>query len=61
MRESAARRLLFATLFAFVAGTLVYFYNPVDHLKADLRADASGFAVSLEVASHAFRVSIDRI
>ena len=60
MRESAARRLLFATLFALLAGALVHFHNPVGHLKADLRADASGFRVSLEVARHALQVSLDR-
>lgn len=51
MRESAARRLVFATLFALAAGLLVYLYNPMNHVRADLRADAHGVKVSFEVAT----------
>ncbi|HVJ01653.1 MAG TPA: hypothetical protein VM662_05680 [Sphingomonas sp.] len=53
MRESAGRRFLFATLLALAAGALVAFWNPVDHLKADLRADTDGIRLSLELAAHA--------
>jgi hypothetical protein len=53
MRESAGRRLVFAALFAVIAGVLVHFYNPVDHVRADLRADGSGVKLSLEIAAHA--------
>lgn len=53
MRESAGRRLIFAMLFAFAAGTLVHFYNPMDHVRADLRADGSGVKLSLEIAARA--------
>jgi hypothetical protein len=53
MRESAGRRLLFAMLLALAAGVLVHFYNPVDHIRADLHADAHGVKLSLEIAAHA--------
>lgn len=53
MRESAGRRLTFAILFALAAGLLVHFYNPVDHIRADLRADAGGLKLSLEIAVRA--------
>jgi hypothetical protein len=53
MRDSAGRRLAFATLFALAAGVLVHFYNPVDHVRADLRADSTGIKLSLEIAARA--------
>lgn len=53
MRESAGRRLLFASLFALAAGALVAVWNPVDHVKADLHADTQGFRLSLEIAAQA--------
>jgi hypothetical protein len=53
MRDSAGRRLVFATLFALAAGVLVHFYNPVDHIRADLRADGTGVKLSLEIAARA--------
>lgn len=61
MRESAAQRLVFAFLFALAAGALVYFYNPLDHLRADLRADSSGVKLSLEIAAHAVEKACARI
>jgi len=53
MRESAGQRLVFAILFALAAGVLVYFYNPMQHLRADLRADGNGVKFSLEIAAQA--------
>lgn len=50
MRGPTARRLVFATLFALLAGLFVAFVNPVDHVKADLRADTHGLKHSLRVA-----------
>lgn len=61
MRESAGHRLVFAMLFALAAGLLVHFYNPVDHLRADLRADTSGVKLSLEIAAHAVEKVCERI
>ena len=51
MRESAAQRLFTATMFALLAGLLVALWNPVDHLKAQLRADGHGLKLSLELAA----------
>jgi hypothetical protein len=51
MRESATRRLFTATFFALLAGLLVAWCNPVDHLKAQLRADGHGIKLSLELAA----------
>ena len=42
MRDSATRRLGFATVLALAAGLFVYCYNPFDHVRADLRADTNG-------------------
>ncbi|UZK66891.1 hypothetical protein [Sphingomonas sp. M1-B02] len=53
MRGTTAKRYGYAALFALLAGLLVAFGNPVDHVKADLRADGSDFAISLSVATHA--------
>lgn len=53
MRESAGRRMLMALLFALAAGVLVYFYNPLSHFRADLRADGQGIRLTLEIAEHA--------
>ena len=61
MRESAGRRLVFAMLFAFAAGVLVHFYNPMDHVRADLRADTSGVKFSLEIAAHAIEKVCERV
>ena len=52
MRESATRRLFTAAIFALLAGMLVAFWNPVDHLKAQIRADGHGLKLSLKVAAH---------
>jgi hypothetical protein len=60
MRESRGRRLLFALLFALSAGILVHFYNPVQHLRADLRADSGGVKLSLEFAAHAIQACVKR-
>ncbi len=54
MRGPTARRLLFAAIFALLAGLLVAFVNPVDHVKADLRADTHGLKHSLSLAAHDF-------
>ncbi|MEI9851736.1 MAG: hypothetical protein WDN24_13820 [Sphingomonas sp.] len=52
MRDSdVRRRLTYAVLFALVAGTLLVFGNPADRIKADLRADARGFVLSLEYSA----------
>jgi hypothetical protein len=61
MRESSGRRLVFATLFALAAGALVHFYNPVDHVRADLRADTGGVKISLEIAAHALEACVKRV
>lgn len=61
MRESAGRRLFFAMLMALGAGVLVYFYNPVDHVRADLHADTSGVKISLEIAARAVEKVCERI
>jgi len=61
MRESAGRRLVFAFLFALAAGVLVHFYNPMDHIRADLRADAGGFKFSLEIAARAIEKVCERV
>jgi hypothetical protein len=61
MRESAGRRLVFAMLFAFAAGLLVHFYNPVDHVRADLRADTGGVKFSLEIAANAIEACVKRL
>lgn len=52
MRDSAGQRLAYALLFAVLAGLAVAFWNPVDHVKADLRADTHGLRHSLRVAAH---------
>lgn len=52
MRESPIKRLAYAAFFSLLAGVLVAAYNPVDHVKADLRADASGVQTSLHLAAH---------
>ncbi|SFJ55794.1 hypothetical protein SAMN03159338_1765 [Sphingomonas sp. NFR04] len=52
MRESPIKRLVYATFFSLLAGVLVAAYNPVEHVKADLRADTSGVRTSLHLAVH---------
>ena len=49
--SSDKRRLILATLFAIAAGAFVYAADPVDRIKADLRADAKGFILSLEYSA----------
>ncbi|MBN8813187.1 MULTISPECIES: hypothetical protein [Sphingomonas] len=61
MRESAGRRLAYAVLFAVLAGFVVAFWNPIDHLKADLRADGQGFKFSIELATHLFELGLKRL
>lgn len=51
MREGQGRRLAFAMLFALLAGIAVAWGNPISRIKADLRADARGFVLSLEYAA----------
>ena len=51
MRDGQGRRWLHAILFAVAAGLIVAFANPVDRLKADVRADAKGFVLSLEYSA----------
>ena len=51
MRTPHARRLISATLLALAAGLFVYTVNPAHRLKADLRADAQGFVLSLEYSA----------
>ncbi len=58
MHESAGRRLAYALLFAVLAGIVVAFWNPVEHFKADLRADGQGFKFSIELASHFFELGL---
>ena len=52
MRESPIKRLVYAAIFSLLAGVLVAAYNPVDHVKADLRADTTGVRASLHLAAH---------
>jgi hypothetical protein len=61
MRETAGRRLGFALLFALIAGVLVHFYNPFDHLRADLQADGRGMKLSLEISVQAVVQMCSRI
>ncbi|NML05302.1 hypothetical protein [Sphingomonas sp. G-3-2-10] len=42
------RRPIFGALFAVAAGVMVWLSNPVDRLKAEVRADTKGFVLSLE-------------
>lgn len=60
MRESSGRRLVLAALFALAAGVLVHFYNPVDHIRADLHADAGGLKLSFEIAARAIERVCER-
>lgn len=61
MRESAGRRLAFAMLFAVLAGLVVAFWNPIDHFKADLRADEQGFKFSIELATHLLEYGVKKV
>jgi hypothetical protein len=61
MQESAGRRLAFAVLFAVLAGVIVAFWNPVQHVKADLRADEQGFSFSIELATHLFEAGLKKV
>ena len=49
--STSDRRLIFATLLAIAAGLLVYAIDPANRIKADLRADARGFILSLEYSA----------
>lgn len=60
MHESAGRRLVQAIFFALLAGLVVAFWNPIDHFKADLRADGQGFKFSIQLAAHAIEFCIRR-
>ncbi len=51
MRSNEARRLAWALGFALLAGMAVACGNPVNRLKADIRADAQGLVLSLEYAA----------
>ncbi len=61
MRESAGKRVAFAALFALLAGAFVALWNPMDHVKADLRADTQGLRISLEIAAHALEKACTRV
>jgi hypothetical protein len=61
MRESAGKRLAYAALFAFLAGLMVAFWNPIEHFKADLRADGQGFKFSIELASRLLELGAKRL
>jgi hypothetical protein len=61
MRESAGRRLAYAALFAVLAGLVVTLWNPIDHFKADLRADEQGFAFSIELATSLLKDGVKRV
>ncbi len=61
MRESAGRRLAYAVFFAILAGLIVAFWNPIEHFKADLRADGQGFKFSIELASHLLELGAKRL
>lgn len=52
------RRLILATLFAIAAGVFVYTANPANRIKADLRADAKGFVISLEYSAKLLKVTL---
>lgn len=49
------QRLIFATLLAVAAGLFVYAVDPAHRIKADLRADAKGFVLSLEYSARLLR------
>ncbi|NYT40048.1 hypothetical protein HZY97_04720 [Sphingomonas sp. R-74633] len=61
MQESAGRRLAYAVLFAVLAGLVVTFWNPIDHFKADLRADEQGFTFSIELATNLLREGVKKV
>lgn len=52
MRETPGRRLFTALAVAILIGFCLAYVNPVSRIKADLRADARGFAISLEYIAH---------
>jgi hypothetical protein len=53
MREPALIRLAYGVFAATAIALLVAFANPADRIKADLRADAQGFALSFEYSAAA--------
>lgn len=57
-RSGDRRRLIFATLFALAMGLLVYTTNPADRIRAEVRADAKGFVLSLEYSVKLFKARI---
>ncbi|AJP71562.1 hypothetical protein [Sphingomonas hengshuiensis] len=61
MQDSIARRYLTSAIFALAMGVLVAHWNPMDHVKADLRADTHGIKVSLQVAERALESCTDRV
>jgi hypothetical protein len=61
VRESTGRRWAFAFFFALAGGALVALGNPMDHVKADLRADAQGLKLSLEIAADAIESCARRV
>lgn len=61
MQESILRRYLTSAIFALAAGALVALWNPMDHVKAGLRADAQGLTMSLQVAGRALESCTDRV
>jgi hypothetical protein len=50
-RDEGRWRPAWAMFFAILAGVTVACANPVDRIKADLRADMQGLAISFEYAA----------
>ena len=53
--------MAFAMVFAIIAGLVVAFWNPIDHFKADLRADEQGFKFSIELATHLLKEGVRKV
>jgi hypothetical protein len=53
MRHEGRWRPAWALFFAVLAGVAVAWANPIDRIKADLRADTQGLVISFEVAANA--------
>lgn len=56
MREQQRSRFLYALVFALAAAAFVSFANPVDRIKADVRADTKGFVLSLEYSANLLKL-----